>query len=89
VTVMRFWHKAGWQPHRVRSYTASPDPQFEAKAKDILAVERRTVEYVRDGTVSLFAALELPSRKVLRCCAPRHISAEFREFLDQAVGAHR
>src|ERR1019366_3549479 len=38
VTVMRLWHKAGLQPHRVRSYMASPDPQFEAKAKDILGL---------------------------------------------------
>jgi hypothetical protein len=28
VTVMRLWHKAGLQRHRVRSYMASPDPQF-------------------------------------------------------------
>src|ERR1022692_4426476 len=33
-TVMRLWHKAGWQPHRLQSYMASPDPDFEAKAKD-------------------------------------------------------
>ena len=34
VTVMRVWHKAGLQPHRLRRYMASPDPDFEAKAKD-------------------------------------------------------
>src|SRR5712692_1992760 len=56
-TVMRLWHKAGWQPHRVRGYMASPDPEFEAKAKDILGLY--LVEYVRHGTVSLFAALEV------------------------------
>ena len=38
VTVMRVWHKAGLQPHRVRRYMASPDPDFEAKAKDILGL---------------------------------------------------
>ena len=34
VTIMRVWHKAGLQPHRLRRYMASPDPNFEAKAKD-------------------------------------------------------
>src|SRR5499425_3043387 len=38
VTVMRVWHKAGLQPHRLRRYMASPDPDFEAKAKDILGL---------------------------------------------------
>src|SRR5487761_1258543 len=37
-TVMRVWHKAGLQPHRLRRYMASPDPDFEAKAKDILGL---------------------------------------------------
>jgi len=36
VTVMRVWHKAGLQPHRLRRYLASPDPDFERKAKEIL-----------------------------------------------------
>ena len=35
VTVMRVWHKAGLQPHRLKRYMASPDPDFETKAKDI------------------------------------------------------
>src|SRR5262250_1091664 len=38
VTVMRVWHKAGLQPHRLRRYMASPDLHFEAKAKDILGL---------------------------------------------------
>src|ERR1700756_2472884 len=35
-TVMRVWHKAGLQPHRLQRYMASPDPSFEAKTKAIL-----------------------------------------------------
>ena len=126
MTVMRLWHKAGLQPHRLRGYMASPDPEFEAKAKDILGlyldppknaavfcidektaiqaldrsqpalpmrageVERRAVEYVRHGTVSLFAALEVHKGKVLGRCVPHHTSEEFVEFLNQAVsGEHR
>ena len=38
VTVMRVWHKVGLQPHRLKHYMASPDPDFEAKAKDILGL---------------------------------------------------
>jgi transposase len=125
VTVMRLWHKVGLQPHRLKRYMSSPDPDFEAKAKDILGLylhppektavfcidektaiqaldraqpalplrpgrpERHTVEYVRHGTVSLFAALEVHSGKVIGRCAPRHTSEAFVEFLDQAVAAHR
>ena len=36
--VARVWAKAGLQPHRVRSYMASNDPQFEQKAADIIAL---------------------------------------------------
>jgi len=125
VTVMRVWHKAGLQPHRLRRYMASPDPHFEAKAKDILGLylhppdntavfcvdektaiqaldrtqpalplrparpERQTVEYVRHGTVSLFAALEVHSGKVVGLCAPHHTSREFLQFLEEAVAPHR
>lgn len=125
MTVLRVWHKVGLQPHRVRGYMASPDPDFEAKAKDILGLyldppknaavfcvdektaiqaldrsqpalplrpgqpERRAVEYVRHGTVSLFAALEVHSGKVLGRCAPRHSSQQFVAFLDQTVAGQR
>jgi transposase len=125
VTVMRLWHKVGLQPHRLQRYMASPDPDFEAKAKDILGLyleppekaavfcidektaiqaldrvqpalplraghpERHTVEYVRHGTVSLFAALEVHSGKVRGRCAPRHTSEAFVDFLDEALARHR
>jgi len=125
VTVMRIWHKVGLQPHRLERYMASPDPDFEAKAKDILGLyleppekaavfcidektaiqaldrtqpalplrpgspERHTVEYVRHGTVSLFAALEVHSGKVLGRCAPRHTSEAFVDFLEEALAKHR
>lgn len=125
VTVMRVWHKVGLQPHRLKHYMASPDPDFEAKAKDILGLylhppekaavfcidektaiqaldrtqpalplrpghpARHTVEYVRHGTVSLFAALEVHSGKILGRCAPRHTSQAFVEFLDETVAPHR
>jgi transposase len=36
--VARVWAKAGLQPHRVRSYMASDDPDFEKKAADIIGL---------------------------------------------------
>ena len=124
-TVMRVWHRAGLQPHRLQRYMASPDPDFEAKAKEILGLylnpprnaavfcvdektaiqaldrtqpalplrsgrpERQAVEYVRHGTVSLLAALEVHTGKVHGRCVARHTSQEFVRFLDEAVLAQQ
>lgn len=44
--------------------------------------ERRTHDYVRHGTTSLFAALDVASGKVIGQCHRRHRAAEFRKFLD-------
>jgi transposase len=45
-------------------------------------VERRTHDYHRHGTTSLFAALEVKTGKVVGECHRRHRSIEFRKFLD-------
>ena len=45
-------------------------------------VERRTHDYKRHGTTSLFAALDVKTGKVIGECHRRHRSAEFRKFLD-------
>src|SRR5688572_19678033 len=45
-------------------------------------VERRTHDYVRHGTTTLFAALDAATGRVLGECRPRHRSVEFRKFLD-------
>jgi transposase len=45
-------------------------------------VERRTHDYVRHGTTSLFAALDVKSGKVIGECHRRHRAREFRKFLD-------
>jgi transposase len=44
--------------------------------------ERRTHDYVRHGTTSLFAALDVATGKVIGQCHRRHRAAEFRKFLD-------
>jgi transposase len=36
--VIRVWAKAGLQPHRLRRYKASNDPDFETKAADIIGL---------------------------------------------------
>jgi len=44
--------------------------------------ERRTADYERHGTTSLFAALDVKTGKVIGRCYPRHRATEFRHFLD-------
>jgi transposase len=44
--------------------------------------ERRTHDYKRNGTTSLFAALELKTNRVIGQLHRRHRSQEFRKFLD-------
>ena len=45
-------------------------------------VERRTHDYKRHGTTSLFAALDVKAGTIIGSCMPRHRAAEFRRFLD-------
>lgn len=45
-------------------------------------VARRTPDYVRHGTTSLFAALDVTSGHVIGECHRRHRAVEFRAFLD-------
>ena len=45
--------------------------------------ERRTHDYVRHGTTSLFAALDVKAGTVIGRCFPRHRASEFRRFLDE------
>jgi transposase len=44
--------------------------------------ERRTHDYKRHGTLTLFAALDVKVGKVIGQCFPRHRAREFRKFLD-------
>ena len=49
--------------------------------------ERRTHDYARYGTTSLFAALDLVTGNVIGECHRRHRSIEFRHFLDTIEAA--
>jgi transposase len=48
--------------------------------------ERRTPSYVRHGTTSLFAALDVATGAVIGKCYKRHRAAEFLDFLKQIDG---
>src|SRR5882724_4908798 len=50
-------------------------------------VERRTHDYVRHGTTSLFAALDVKTGEVIGRCHRRHRAVEFRKFLDAIEAA--
>jgi transposase len=121
MTVQRIWRKHNVQPHRVQRHMISNDPQFEAKAADVIGlylnppahaavfcVDEKTAiqaldrkdrqlplapgraeshgfEYKRNGTLSLFAALNTATGEVLGMTAPRHTSAQFVAFLADVV----
>jgi transposase len=111
------------QPHRIRTFTFSPDPDFEAKLLDIVGLylnppenalvlcvdektgiqaldrtqpllplsakkpRRWTNEYVRHGTQSLLAALEIASGEVVAHVKQRRTSVNFLRFMNDVVAA--
>jgi transposase len=119
--VQRIWRKHGLQPHRLERHLISNDPDFEAKAADVIGlylnppahaavfcVDEKTAiqaldrkdrmlplspgraeshgfEYKRNGTLSLFAALNTATGEVLGMTAPRHTSEQFVGFLGDVV----
>lgn len=50
--------------------------------------EKRTHDYVRHGTTTLFAALEVATGRVEQVCLPRHRHQEFLRFLKQVAKAY-
>ncbi len=50
--------------------------------------EKATHDYVRHGTTTLFAALEVATGKVTDACYPRHRHQEFLRFLKQVAKAY-
>jgi hypothetical protein len=70
----RFRHVACCRASARKDHQLAPRP---AQA------ERRTHDYKRHGTTSLFAALDAQSGKVIGQTHRRHRSIEFRKFLDR------
>jgi transposase len=124
-SVQRIWRSHGLQPHRVRQFKLSSDPQFAAKLHDIvglyvdppahaivLSVDEKsqiqaldrtqpglplkkgragtmTHDYKRNGTTTLFAALEVATGRITAdACYPRHRHQEFLRFLKKVAAAH-
>ena len=50
--------------------------------------ERQTFDYVRHGTTTLFAALEVATGRVTDACTERHRHQEFLAFLKQVARAY-
>jgi transposase len=50
--------------------------------------ERQTHDYVRNGTTTLFAALDVATGRVEQACLPRHRHQEFLRFLRQVAKAY-
>ena len=122
-TVHAILHASELRPHRIRTFTFSPDPDFEAKLLDIVglylhppenalvicvdekpgiqALDRTqpllplrakkprswTNEYVRHGTQTLIAALEIATGKVVAHIRNRRTSVNFLRFMNDVVHA--
>ena len=79
-------------PEKTRAMVLCVDEKSQIQALDrsqpILPlrpgqVERRTHDYFRHGTTSLFAALDIATGKVFGRCQSRHRHQEFLRFLQQ------
>src|SRR6516164_3623386 len=117
-SVQRIWRTHGLQPHRVRRFKLSRDPESVPKLRDIvglyvdppahaivLSVDEKsqiqaldrtqpglplkpgrlgtmTHDYKRNGTTTLFAALDVLEGKVIGRCMQRHRHQEFIRFLN-------
>jgi transposase len=117
-SVQRIWATHGLQPHRVKRFKLSKDPEFAAKLQDIvglyvdppahavvLSVDEKsqiqaldrtqpglpmkrgkagtmTFDYKRNGTTTLFAAVDVLEGTVIGHCMQRHRHQEFIRFLN-------
>ena len=117
-SVQRIWRAHGLQPHRLRQFKLSNDPDFAAKLRDVvglyidppahavvLSVDEKsqiqaldrtqpglplkrgrcgtiTHDYKRNGTTTLFAALDVAAGHVIGRCMQRHRHQEFIRFLN-------
>lgn len=120
-TVHRMLREANLKPHRLGTFSRSPDPEFAAKVVDVVGlylnppenavvlcvdektqvqaldrtqpllpmrpgqIERRTHDYKRNGTVQLYAALEVHAAKAIPRIEARHRSREFITFLNHLL----
>jgi transposase len=88
-TISRIWRAFGLQPDRALVLCVDEKSQIQAldRTQPLLPMlpgqaERRSHDYKRHGTTSLFAALDVKTGAVIGECHRRHRSSEFRKFLD-------
>src|SRR5215203_3112203 len=82
-------------PERAVVLCVDEKPQLQAleRTAPVLPVrpgsaERATFDYVRHGTTTLFAALEVATGRVTDACTDRHRHQEFLGFLKQVAAAY-
>lgn len=63
MTVQRVWKRAGLQPHRLERYVASPDPEFEQKAADIIGLYLKPPEHAAVFCVDEKTAIQALDRR--------------------------
>jgi transposase len=95
-SVRRIWHKHGLKPHLVRTFKVSNDPQFAEKLESIVGLYLNPPEHAivlcadeksqiqaldRNGTATLFAALNTLDGTVISMCDDRHRHQEWLKFL--------
>ena len=71
-----------------KSPGAGPGPDRADPADAPGLPEKQTHDYVRHGTTTLFAALEVATGRVEQTCQPRHRHQEFLRFLKQVAKAY-
>ena len=96
--VSRVWRANGLKPHLSRTFKVSNDPKFAEKLVDVVGLYLDTPEhalvlcvdeksqiydYKRNGTTTLFAALNVAEGRLIGQCMPRHRHQEFIKFLKQ------
>jgi transposase len=77
-------------PANAAVFSVDEKPQIQAleRTAPVLPMipgvpERRSFDYVRHGTIDLFAALDIATGKVTGKLAAQHRAVDFRDFLDQ------
>src|SRR5690242_2589187 len=63
MTVQRVWKRAGLKPHRLERYVASPDPDFEQKAADIIGLYLKPPEHAAVFCVDEKTAIQALDRR--------------------------
>ena len=83
------WWACIWLRQRTRRSSAWTKAGIQAleRAAPVLPMmpgvpERRSFDYVRHGTIDLFAALNIATGKVISKLSAQHRAADFRDFLD-------